>query len=154
MIEANIFVAGMTQPVGLYTLNDGRVFIQLKPHGERDPIDRVIARLFARPEHPLALFLDDLQWLDAATLDMLADQLTTSWSGTSYWRCFRPWQRLRRRKSATARMLEWPERRPRALKLAGRGLGWKFAKKSSSGLPEARHRIRLPKVLGSTGIPQ
>jgi PAS domain S-box-containing protein len=26
---------------------------------------------FARPEHPLALFLDDLQWLDAATLDLL-----------------------------------------------------------------------------------
>jgi PAS domain S-box-containing protein len=26
---------------------------------------------FARPEHPLALFLDDLQWLDAATLDFL-----------------------------------------------------------------------------------
>src|SRR3984957_5064762 len=25
--------------------------------------------VFARPEHPLALFLDDLQWLDAATLD-------------------------------------------------------------------------------------
>jgi hypothetical protein len=23
-----------------------------------------------RPEHPLALFLDDLQWLNAATLDM------------------------------------------------------------------------------------
>ena len=30
---------------GLYTLNDGRVFIQLKPHGQRDPIDRVMARL-------------------------------------------------------------------------------------------------------------
>jgi PAS domain S-box-containing protein len=27
--------------------------------------------VFARPEHPLALFLDDLQWLDAATLDVL-----------------------------------------------------------------------------------
>jgi PAS domain S-box-containing protein len=27
--------------------------------------------VFARPEHPLALFLDDLQWLDAATLDFL-----------------------------------------------------------------------------------
>ena len=27
--------------------------------------------VFARPEHPLALFLDDLQWLDAATLDLL-----------------------------------------------------------------------------------
>jgi PAS domain S-box-containing protein len=26
---------------------------------------------FARPEHPLALFFDDLQWLDAATLDFL-----------------------------------------------------------------------------------
>src|SRR5215813_3369058 len=28
-----------------YTLNDGRVFIQLKPHGEREPIWQVIARL-------------------------------------------------------------------------------------------------------------
>ena len=27
--------------------------------------------VFARPEHPLTLFLDDLQWLDAATLDLL-----------------------------------------------------------------------------------
>jgi PAS domain S-box-containing protein len=29
--------------------------------------------VFARPEHPLALFLDDLQWLDAATLDLVED---------------------------------------------------------------------------------
>ena len=28
-------------------------------------------RVFARPEHPLALFVDDLQWLDTATLDFL-----------------------------------------------------------------------------------
>src|SRR6202007_108889 len=34
--------------------------------------------VFARPEHPLALFLDDLQWLDAATLDLLEDPLTRS----------------------------------------------------------------------------
>jgi predicted ATPase len=27
--------------------------------------------VFARPEHPLTLFLDDLQWLDATTLDVL-----------------------------------------------------------------------------------
>src|SRR3954469_25755741 len=33
---------------------------------------------FARPNHPLALFLDDLQWLDAATLDLLEDLLTRS----------------------------------------------------------------------------
>jgi PAS domain S-box-containing protein len=27
--------------------------------------------VFARPEHPLVLFFDDLQWLDAATLDLM-----------------------------------------------------------------------------------
>ena len=34
--------------------------------------------VFAQPEHPLALFLDDLQWLDAATLDFLEDLLAQS----------------------------------------------------------------------------
>jgi PAS domain S-box-containing protein len=31
---------------------------------------------FASPEHPLALFLDDLQWLDAATLELLEQLIT------------------------------------------------------------------------------
>jgi PAS domain S-box-containing protein len=34
--------------------------------------------VFARPQHPLALFLDDLQWLDAATLDLVEDLLIRS----------------------------------------------------------------------------
>src|SRR5712672_1736424 len=32
--------------------------------------------VFAREEHPLALFLDDLQWLDTATLDLLEHLVT------------------------------------------------------------------------------
>jgi PAS domain S-box-containing protein len=34
--------------------------------------------VFARKEHPLVLFLDDLQWLDAATLDLLEHLATHS----------------------------------------------------------------------------
>jgi PAS domain S-box-containing protein len=34
--------------------------------------------VFARKEHPLALFLDDLQWLDAATLGLLQHLVTRS----------------------------------------------------------------------------
>jgi predicted ATPase len=33
--------------------------------------------VFARAEHPLVLFLDDLQWSDLATLELLKYLLTT-----------------------------------------------------------------------------
>ena len=39
---------------------------------------RRLLGVFARPEHPMALFLDDLQWLDAATLDLLGDLMSQS----------------------------------------------------------------------------
>ena len=52
---------------------------ELAPQDAQRRFQRVFRRfigVFARPEHPLALFLDDLQWLDAATLDLIEDLLT------------------------------------------------------------------------------
>src|SRR5262249_24077494 len=52
---------------------------ELPPQNARRRFQMVLRRfigIFARPEHPLALFLDDLQWLDAATLDLLEDLVT------------------------------------------------------------------------------
>jgi PAS domain S-box-containing protein len=47
---------------------------ELAPHDAQHRFQTVFRRflgVFARPEHPLALFLDDLQWLDTATLQLL-----------------------------------------------------------------------------------
>src|SRR5580692_3309102 len=52
---------------------------EVQPHDEQARFQLLFRRfisVFARAEHPLALFLDDLQWLDAATLDLLEDLLT------------------------------------------------------------------------------
>ena len=49
---------------------------ELPPQDAQRRFQTVLRRfigVFARPEHPLVLFLDDLQWLDAATLDLLED---------------------------------------------------------------------------------
>src|SRR5437879_3868513 len=74
---------------------NGRLMVNLVPQleliiGEQPPVPelppqeaqrrfqfvfRRFVGVFARPEHPLALFLDDLQWLDAATLDLVDDLL-------------------------------------------------------------------------------
>jgi PAS domain S-box-containing protein len=54
---------------------------QLPPQDAQNRFQMVFRRflgVFARKEHPLALFLDDLQWLDSATLDLLEHLVTNS----------------------------------------------------------------------------
>jgi len=60
-------------------IGDQPAIPDLPPQDAQSRFQLVLRRfigVFARPEHPLALFLDDLQWLDAATLDLLEDLLT------------------------------------------------------------------------------
>ena len=62
------FVIGKQPPVA-----------ELPPQEARGRFQLVFRRFlgaFARPEHPLALFLDDLQWLDTATLELLERLVT------------------------------------------------------------------------------
>jgi predicted ATPase/signal transduction histidine kinase len=59
-------------------IGEQQPIIALPPHEGKTRAHlafRQFIGVFARPEHPLALFLDDLQWLDAATLDFLEDLL-------------------------------------------------------------------------------
>src|SRR5205807_3883269 len=53
----------------------------LPPEDAKNRFHMVFRRflgVFARKEHPLALFLDDLQWLDRATLDLIERLVTHS----------------------------------------------------------------------------
>jgi PAS domain S-box-containing protein len=54
---------------------------ELAPQDAQNRFQMVFRRflgVFARKEHPLALFFDDLQWLDRATLDLLEHLITHS----------------------------------------------------------------------------
>jgi PAS domain S-box-containing protein len=75
---------------------NGQLIVELVPEleliiGEQPPVPELAPQdaqgrfqlvfrrflgVFAHAQHPLALFLDDLQWLDAATLDLMEDLLT------------------------------------------------------------------------------
>ncbi|MBW8829152.1 MAG: response regulator [Burkholderiales bacterium] len=57
------FVIGRQPPVSDLSPDEMRARFQT--------VFRRFLGVFARPEHPLALFLDDLQWVDRATLDLL-----------------------------------------------------------------------------------
>src|SRR5258708_3336423 len=92
--ELNIWREALREALG----SNGLLMVDLVPEleliiGEQPPVpdlepqdaqrrfQLVLARfisVFARPEHPLALFVDDLQWLSTATLDLLDALLTRS----------------------------------------------------------------------------
>jgi len=79
---------------------NGQLMVHLIPElalvmGEQPPLVRIepqdastrfyqvfrsLLAVFARPEHPLVLFIDDLQWLDAGTLELL-ERLVTDCEG-------------------------------------------------------------------------
>jgi predicted ATPase/two-component sensor histidine kinase len=61
-------VLGKQPPVPEVAPKDAQARFQL--------VVRRFLSVFARAEHPLALFLDDLQWLDSATLDLLEHLLS------------------------------------------------------------------------------
>src|SRR5271168_1935495 len=62
------FIIGKQPPVPDLPLRDAQKRFQM--------VFRRFLGAFAKPEHPLVLFLDDLQWLDAATLEFLEHLIT------------------------------------------------------------------------------
>ncbi len=61
-------IIGDSSPVPDLPPNDARIRFQL--------VFRAFVGAFARAEHPLVLFIDDLQWLDTATLHLLEHLVT------------------------------------------------------------------------------
>ena len=106
------FVIGEQPPVSDVPPADAKARFQMT-------LRRLIG-VFARAEHPLALFLDDLQWLDGATLDLLENILVQPEPQHLPHRRSVPEQRGRRDASADAETFRDPrERRDRAGNRAG-----------------------------------
>ena len=90
--ELAVWRAALRDALGL----NGRLIVDLVPElrliiGEQPPVAELPAQqaqsrfqmtfrrfvnVFARPEHPLTLFVDDLQWIDPGTLDVVEHLLT------------------------------------------------------------------------------
>ena len=93
-VELSVWRDALVEALG----TNGQLMVEMVPEikliiGEQPPVPNLSPQdaqrrfqlvfrrfigVFARPEHPLALFLDDLQWSDAATLDLLEDVLVQS----------------------------------------------------------------------------
>jgi predicted ATPase/transcriptional regulator with GAF, ATPase, and Fis domain len=90
--ELDVWRAALREALG----SNARLIVDLVPElsliiGEQPPLPELPAHqarsrfhlafsrfvsVFARPEHPLALFVDDLQWIDPGTLDVVEHLLT------------------------------------------------------------------------------
>ena len=85
-------IAGVTCP--RFPRNDGQHRFRL--------VFRRFTGVFPRPEHPLALFLDDQHWLDATMLDLLEDLLESAGYAALDFDRRLPRQRSRFRRSVDA----------------------------------------------------
>jgi PAS domain S-box-containing protein len=67
-----------------FIIGEQPAVLDLSPADAKARFQSVFRRfigMFARPEHPLALFLDDLQWLDVGTLDLIETLLMQPYVG-------------------------------------------------------------------------
>ena len=96
LVESDAELAVWRAAIEVAVGANGQLMIDLVPElkliiGEQPPVPDVpprdaqhryqvvlqrFIRVFAQPGHPLALFVDDLQWLDTGTLDVLEQLLT------------------------------------------------------------------------------
>lgn len=80
-LDPNAVLATDLIPELKFIIGEQPAVPDVAPAAAKARVQRAIRGLigvFARAEHPLALFLDDLQWLDAATLDLLENILIES----------------------------------------------------------------------------